>query len=228
MPTVRGLLRAEARCLPWRLFAAAGGLGLALAVAAPLLTDAAGTRLALLRIAALCEAVGAAFVLDDPARHTARTLPVGRTVRQAVRLAAVLPCAALWWAACAAAGRAAHPVALSVEAAALVALAVVLAAGGVRFSGAEEPGTAAAGLLLALFTVAMLLPEGRTPFVGPEDPRWTAVHRGWAVLLVAATAAWPALAREPLRSAHQPRRLTCRWPSRGKSGGDAGRTASSA
>ncbi|WP_223291248.1 ABC transporter [Streptomyces avicenniae] len=203
--TASALVRAEARGVPWRLPAAAWGAGLVLAVAVALLPEVgAEQRLGLLRVVALCGAVGVAFALDDPARHTTRVAPVGRPLRQGLRLALLLPSAAVWWAVVVAVGRGVDPgppaLALTVEAAALAALAVALAAGGIRFSGTTGPGAAVAGALLALFTVAMVLPEGRTPFVPLGDARWTSVHLGWCVALAVGAVAWPLLAREPCGS----------------------------
>ncbi|GHE58356.1 hypothetical protein GCM10017771_81260 [Streptomyces capitiformicae] len=74
---VAALVRPTLRSLPWTLFAAGWGLGLAVA-AVPVLFSmelSAEVLVNVVRAAALCGAVGMAFVLDDPARHTTAVPP---------------------------------------------------------------------------------------------------------------------------------------------------------
>ncbi|MFE0513751.1 ABC transporter, partial [Streptomyces sp. NPDC058964] len=68
------------RTLPWRTLGAAGTVGLLPAVLCRLLGAEPGGSyaLGLLRFSALALALGAAFLLDDPARHTTAPVPAGR------------------------------------------------------------------------------------------------------------------------------------------------------
>ncbi|MFI0350697.1 hypothetical protein [Actinomadura sp. 9N407] len=199
------LIRPAARTLPWKALAGAGGLGLAL-IAAPAAVGGngdVGTLLTLLRIAALAGALGAAFVLEDPARDITDVVPVQRPVRQALRVALVLPVVAVWWAAVlglgyAGSGGKALPWAeVTLEAAGLFALTLGLAGAAVRFSGATAPGAAVGGAVLAIFVVAAVVPPRFALFVPPEHERFDDTHLIWAAVLVLALLAWAACAREP-------------------------------
>lgn len=93
------LLRPTVRTMPWRAIGAAGAPGLLLAAAPRLTGGQATARLALdvLRASAAALALGAAFVLDDPARHTTAAVPTRRAVRHGLRVLLVVPVAAVWW-----------------------------------------------------------------------------------------------------------------------------------
>ncbi|MGW7265744.1 ABC transporter [Streptomyces sp. NPDC054842] len=201
----RALVRPVTRTLPLGALAAGGALGLLLAGLPRTLPGRPDPWLCLmlLRAAALAFALGLAFLLDDPARHTTAAVPAGRPLRTGLRVALVAPFAALWWAAALAlvpeAGR--PPVgALTLEAAAAAVLALAVAAAGVRFSDRAEPGTGAAvTFLIAAVAAPLLIPDGWTPFVGVDDDRWAAAHHQWALLLAAGAAACAAWTREPPR-----------------------------
>ncbi|XVQ11649.1 hypothetical protein ACQP1W_03435 [Spirillospora sp. CA-255316] len=199
------LLRPMARSIPWTAPAAGAGLGLML-VAVPLVLSLdleAGTVLYLLRMAALAVALGMAFVLDDPARHTTDVVPVQRPVRQSLRLALLLPPTAVWWAAvCALAAAGTQggglPIgAATLEAAALIAVAVGVAAGAVRFTLATSPGLTAAGAVLAVAIASAALPGGLALTVPMGHDRWEETHRVWAAILTLGLAIWALLAQEP-------------------------------
>lgn len=211
LPVVAALVRPTARSLPWTVFTAGWALGLAVA-AVPVLFSVdlpAEVVVHLLRASALCGAVGLAFVLDDPARHTTGVPPVPRPLRQTVRVAVVLPAVAVWWAAVLGVVRAGADAgewaalpsgAVTVEAGALCALALALAATTVRFSALSVPGPAVAGAVLALpVTAGLLLPDRFALFVPPSAPRWDDAHVLWAGALAAVLALWLACAPEPRR-----------------------------
>jgi hypothetical protein len=192
------------RTLPWATLGAAGGVGLLLA-AMPRLTDGEPTpwqALNLLRCVALTGALGLAFLLDDPARHSTAAVPARRLARQALRAALVAPPLALWWAAALllvpADGR--PPVGdVTLEAAAVCLLAVAGAAATVGLTERTRPGPGvAAGLLSAAVLAPLLLPERWALFVPVEDDRWAAAHDRWALLLAAAVTAWALYGRERL------------------------------
>ncbi|MEE1759776.1 ABC transporter [Streptomyces sp. SP18BB07] len=225
---VTALVRPTARSLPWTTMAAGWALGLAVAAVPALFSMdlPAEVLVTVVRAAALCGAVGTAFVLDDPARHTTGVPPVPRPLRQALRAAVVAPAVVAWWAAVLAvvragadpARRAALPSgAVTVEAGALCALALALAAATVRFSQVRVPGPAVAGAVLALpITAGVLLPPRFALFVPPSDPHWDDAHVRWAAVLVTALVAWLLCGPEPRRRRRGPRR---RGPGPGPGGG---------
>lgn len=231
LPVVVALLRPTARSLPWRTAAAGWALGLVIAAVPALFSLGlpAEVLVDVVRMAALCGAVGTAFVLDDPARHTTGVPPVPRPLRQALRAAVVFPAVVVWWTAVLAVARAgadpAHRAALpsgavTVEAAALCAAALALAAAAVRFSQVCAPGPAVAGAVLALPIMAgVLVPPRFALFVSPLDPRWDDAHVRWAAVVATALTAWLLCAPEPRRRHGRPRRR------RPGSGGGAQATA---
>ncbi|MET7293414.1 ABC transporter [Streptomyces griseoloalbus] len=202
------LLRPVVRTVPWRTTAAAAVLGLLLA-ATPRLTgnQADGWQaLSALRGSAVAFALGAAFLLDDPARHTTAAVPTRRAVRHGLRLALVLPVAALWWtvAVLLVPPAVRPPVAgITVEAATILALALSGAAFAIHRGDRTHPGRTVAGALLTTAVLAPLLTPGSWAlFVPPEDARWAVAHDRWAVLLCAVLVAAVALgATEPVRRA---------------------------
>ncbi|MFF5538204.1 ABC transporter [Streptomyces cinerochromogenes] len=193
------------RTLPWRTLGAAGAVGL-LAVGLPPLSGAhpgPWTALALLRSAALAFALGLAFLLDDPARHTTTPVPTGRAARTALRAALVAPVAALWWTAVLLLVPGAHrpPAgAVTLEAGATCALALAAATVAVRRTDDPRPGRPAATALLTTAVLAPLAVSDRwVLFVGPRDPRWATAHEHWAWLLAGAVTVGILTLGEPLR-----------------------------
>ncbi|MEU6318278.1 ABC transporter [Streptomyces sp. NPDC047009] len=199
---IRALLPPVWRSLPWRVLGAAGGLGLALPAVTRLVPGGAdaGLALALLRSAAVAFALGLAFLLDDPARQITAVVPVRRTVRTGLRLALVVPQAALGWAvALLLVPEEIRPPAadVSLEAAVIAALALVGAMAAVRFTEEPQPGPGVAAALLAGTVLAVLLPERWALFAAVGAPGWVAAHQRWAALLVLSLPAGAALLPEP-------------------------------
>ncbi|MEV3890678.1 ABC transporter [Streptomyces griseoincarnatus] len=199
------LVRPVARTVPWWALAAGGGLGL-LAAALPRLSGgevAPWAAVNALRAAALCFALGAAFLLDDPARQTTAAVPVRRVLRHTLRCALVLPPAAAWWTAAVllVPEEARPPVGdITLEAATALALALAGAAFAVRRRGAERPGQAVAAFLLVTAVLAPLLsPSEWALFTAPGDPRWADAHGHWTLLLGAALVAVAVCCVEPVR-----------------------------
>lgn len=213
---VSELLWPVVRTMPWRMIAAAAGLGLLLAAYPGLTEDEPGGRPALiaLRASAVAFALGAAFLLDDPARHTTAAVPTRRALRHGLRLALLVAVAALWWAASllAVPEPARPPVAaMTVEAATALALALTGAALAVRRGDSARPGQAVAGFVLGCAILTPLLcPDDWALFVGPDDPRWAAAHDRWTVLLCAVLLTGAVAVTEPVRRSAR-RRL--RFPS---------------
>lgn len=199
------LLRPTVRAMPWRAIGAAGTLGLLLAAAPRLTGDQATGWFALnaLRASAVAFALGAAFVLDDPARHTTAAVPTRRAVRHGLRVLLVAPAAAVWWTAALllVPGPVRPPAAdVTVEAATALALALTGAAVAVHRGDSTRPGQAVAGFLLALAVLGPLLAPGSWAlFVTPDDARWAVAHDRWAVLLGAAVVVGAVCATEPVR-----------------------------
>ena len=178
----------------------AGCVGLAIvAVPAALDTVLRPDNLAtLLRLVALCLAVGVAFVLDDPAKPSTATTPVPAWAAGAIRATAGLLTAAAGWTAAVAltlagaqegTGEALPVRDLTLEAAAAAVLAVAFAGLGWARAPRGVSGTVAAPALLVAAAALALLPQRLALLASVEDPAgWAAAHRRFAVLLVAAGA----------------------------------------
>ncbi|MFD6306489.1 ABC transporter [Streptomyces sp. NPDC060223] len=202
---IRALLRPVWRSLPRRALAAGAALGLLIAGAPWLLSVSreGWPGLDVLRAAALAFGLGLAFLLDDPARHTTAAVATPRPVRIGLRVAFAVPFAALWWtgALLLVPEDVRPPVgAVTLEAAAVAALALAGAAVVVRCTEAAEPGVAVAGVLLGTGLYAALLVPDRWALVVPvNDPRWGGAHDRWAGILVVAVVVGAAAWVEPLR-----------------------------
>ncbi|MEU3933860.1 ABC transporter [Streptomyces sp. NPDC029044] len=199
----RQLVRPVHRTLPWGTVGAAGAAGLLLAALTRTGETAEGLSLYLLRAAILAFAVGLAFLLDDPARHTTAAVPTPRPVRVALRVALTVPAAAAWWtvALLLVPPGARPPVGdITVEAGAAFVLAVTGAAAALRFSEVTRPGLPVSGGLLATSVLAMLFLPGRWAlFVPVQDERWAAAHDRWGVVLAGAVVLGAVCAVEPVR-----------------------------
>ncbi|MFH8800288.1 ABC transporter [Streptomyces sp. NPDC017936] len=202
------LLRSLAPCLwrtlPWRALGAAGGTGLLLAAVVRWKEWAPGdgSTLGIVRLIALSGALGLAFLLDDPARHTTATTPLGRPLRAGLRLALVAPLTALWWTAALLLipGPIRPPLGTAtLEAAAVAASAVALATLTVRFTDVAEAGRATAVRLGVVTAVALLVPQRWGLSAVPGEPWWEATQVRWAVLLGVALTATALCTPEPLR-----------------------------
>lgn len=201
----RELVLAVWRALPWRAPAAGGILGLLIAGATRLSEGEPDPwlGLALLRTAALAYALGLAFLLDDPARHTTAAVPTRRALRTGLRLALVTPVTALWWTAVlflvpSDMRPPAADVTLEAAAACTVTLAAAVAA--IRLTDEPQPGPSVAAALLFTAVVApLLLPHRWELIAWVGDPRWAAAHERWAWLLAGAVVALAAGLPEPVR-----------------------------
>jgi hypothetical protein len=191
------LLRPTAYAIRWAPPLAAAGFGLALVAVPSVMAVVLSVEdlTALLRIAAIAGALGAAFLLDDPATGSTAVAPTSRLVRHLARVGIAVPVFGLWWGSVIAVTHAGAedgvrntlPLSgLTVEAAAILALAVALAAVAVRRSPDGTGAVVAAPGLLVVLAVLRLLPERVTLFVVPDDPRWVASHDRWAMLLAVA------------------------------------------
>jgi hypothetical protein len=195
--TARALIRPTVRAMRWKPFLAATSLGLAIVtVPAAMSVVLLSTDLTdLLRIAAICGALGVTFLLDDPAARSTATVPTSRLTRRAVRAGIALPAAGAWWAAVLTItttgaedgiGATLHLPGITLEAAALFVLAGGLAIVATRGTVDGNGSTVAAPGLLILVAAVSLLPQRAALFVEPDDPRWQSAHHSWLLLLVLA------------------------------------------
>jgi fluoroquinolone transport system permease protein len=215
---VPALLVPTARAVGWAPPLAASTLSLGLLTVAvrrgqPL---QAGGLVVWLRITMAVGALGSAFLLDDPSEPTTEAVAGSLLLRRALRVALLLPAAAAWWAAAVWRVRAVHPgvplpvAALTLEAAALLAVTVALAAAGSRLAPERRGGVVAAPALFAVTGAAIPLPARVALYALPGSPGWDGAHQRWAMLLGFALAAFAAASRDPAngRVRSQLRRLT--------------------
>jgi len=194
----------------WGPLAAGAALGLAI-VAVPAILSLRPTVehvATLLRLAAACGALGAAFLLDDPATRTTPTVPTSRLVRHLVRAGIALPALGAWWLAVLAvaetAGRAEvmadlPRAGLTLEAATLILVALALAATALRFTADGAVGVRTAPAMLLVLAVAWFLPHRVALILSPTDPQWTSAHLRWTALLLVAAVGFIWASRDPPR-----------------------------
>ena len=162
--------------------------------------DHSAQAILVLRVVALLLAVGLAFALDDRSRRTVQSVPSPAWWRASGQVSvALVPALAVWFAALGWVSTRAFdlPVlGLSLEAAALAAVGLALAAGLVRWREVLDPGAVAGPALLVSGLMITQLPERVAMVVGP-GPTWTAAHVRWAALLAAAVAVLLLAVRDP-------------------------------
>lgn len=210
--TLFPLLRSTAHAITWRPMALGAALGTAILLVPEAMTARlTGTHLSTLaRIAAICFALGAAFLLDDPATRSTLTVPTPRLARNLIRVTLTVPAVALWWMFILGLAKttghhaaAAHlPIAaLTLEAATLLAAALALAALAQRRTADGNTGVIAAPAILLLAAVAWFLPHPAALILPPTDPHWTASHYRWTAVLAIALVAflWAGHERERRR-----------------------------
>lgn len=203
-PLLRALMPPMWRTLPWRAAAVAGTGGLLLAGSTrlPERVPDADAGWTVLRLVALLGAMALGFLLDDPARHTTATTPVGRAVRAGLRTGLALPVAAAWWTAALllVPGPARPPAGpVTLEAAAMATTALALATAVIRCTDATRPGRATA-VRLALAALAVALVPDRWGLLNlPGDPWWAGTRLRWASALVLTALLAGAGTPEPLR-----------------------------
>jgi hypothetical protein len=202
---VPALLVPTARAVGWAAPLAAFTLSVGLMALAvrPGQALQAGGLVVWLRITMVAGALGCAFLLDDPSEPTTEAVAGSLLLRRALRVALLLPASAAWWAAALWRVRAVHPgaplpvAALTLEAGALLAVTVALAAAGARLAPERRGGVVAAPALLAVTGAAILLPARVGLYAPPGNPGWDGAHQRWAMLLGLALAAFAAASRDP-------------------------------
>ena len=202
---VPALLVPTARAVGWAapLAGFALSLGLLALAVRPGLELPAGRLVLWLRLAMTAGALGCAFLLDDPSEPTTEGVAGSLLLRRSLRVALLLPATAAWWAAVLWRVQAVHPglplpvAALTLEAAALLAVTMALAAAGSRLAPERRGGVVAAPALLALTSAAFLLPARVALYAQPGSAAWDGAHRRWTLLLGLALAAFAAASRDP-------------------------------
>jgi hypothetical protein len=202
---VPALLVPTARAVGWAAPLAGFTLSLGLLALAvrPGLALPAGRLVLWLRITMTVGALGCAFLLDDPSEPTTEGVAGSLLLRRSLRVALLLPATAAWWIGVIWRVRAVHPglplpiAALTLEAAALLAVTVALAAAGSRLAPERRGGVVAAPALLALASAAFLLPARVALYALPGSAAWDGAHRRWTLLLGVALAAFAAASRDP-------------------------------
>jgi hypothetical protein len=175
------LLRPTAHAIRWYPLTVGAALGLAIV----LIPEALTTKLSdanlvdLIRISAACTALGAAFLLDDPATRSTPTVPTPRLARNLVRVAVAAPAIALWWGALLTLAQAMTDrphathlpaAALTLEAATLATTALALAAAARRHTADGNTGVIAAPTLVVLAAATRFLPRKVALTTTPRGP----------------------------------------------------------
>jgi fluoroquinolone transport system permease protein len=197
---LRQLAPALLRSVRWQPTVAAAGIAAVVLAARRDHLDHSAQAILVLRVVALLLAAGLAFALDDRSRRTVQSVPSPAWWRAAGQVSVALGPAVAFW--CAAIGWVSTrtgdlPVlGLSLEAAALAAAGLALAAGLVRWRDVGDPGAVAGPALLVSGLMTAQLPERVALLVGP-GPSWIAAHLRWSALLTAAAAVMVLAVRDP-------------------------------
>jgi fluoroquinolone transport system permease protein len=164
-----------------------------------------------LRGGALLLALWAGFALDDPAEATVAPVPFPPLARRALRVILAVGTLTACWALLLTRTGGTPPVGgVTLEGAALIAVALASAAIASRVTGDHLGGLAAGPVLLGLTLGATRLPRRLALLVAPDDPRWVDAHRRWATLLAVALGVLLAASLDPAR--RRPRALTVSPP----------------
>jgi hypothetical protein len=202
---VPALLIPTARAVGWvpPLAAFSLSLGLLALAVRPGLALAPVQVMLWLRLAMIVAALSYAFLLDDPSEPTTEGVAGSLLLRRALRVALLLPATAAWWVAVVWRVRAVYPglplpvAALTLEAAALLAMTVALAATGSRLAPERRGGVVAAPALLTLASAAFLLPTRVALYAPPGSEEWDGAHQRWEILLGLALVTFAAASRDP-------------------------------
>jgi fluoroquinolone transport system permease protein len=201
---VPALLVPTARAVGWAapLAGLALSLGLLALAVRPGLPLPPADLVRWLRLAIVAAALGTAFLLDDPSEPTTEAVAGSLLLRRMLRVALLVPATAAWWVAALWRVRAVHPelplpvAALTLEAAAVLAVTFALAAAGSQLAPERRGGVVAAPALLALATAAFLLPA-RLTLYAPPGGAWDGAHHRWAILFGIALAVFALASRDP-------------------------------
>jgi fluoroquinolone transport system permease protein len=151
----------------------------------------------LLRVVAVVLATGVVALVDDAAANVLASAPVALAWRSGVRFAAAAAAVAVPWSVALLWVRPGHLAAgLTLECAALTAVALAVAGGVARWSDTREPSVAAGPAVLGAVAFGALLPSRWAMFATPGSG-WVAAHARWAVVLGVAVAVLLVTVRDP-------------------------------
>jgi hypothetical protein len=174
-----------------------------------------------LRVVGLILVLGGAFAFDDPAARTLQAIPYPLARRLWLRAGCAAAVVVPLWSVVlllpsvsggSMVSRWSLALGLTVEVLAELAVVWATAAWG-RRRGVDEPGIAAAPVLLCLVLIGAMNPRARL-FVGP-GPEWLAAHLRWTAVLVCAAALLALAMRDPGRPNAVLRRRIGAGPRRG-------------
>lgn len=155
-----------------------------------------------LHLAMITLLVGAAFVLDDPARSLTEALPISARTTAAIRMGITLLPVSIFWALIlwlapyVVVAKGAFPRAgLIVEAYAVLVWVWAVAAFAARRRTGGDGSSVAAPALLVLSVVLAMLPDSVACFVPPGAPEYASSRVRWLALLVTGSVALAAAAR---------------------------------
>jgi len=216
------LLWPTARTIRWpAVVAGAAAAQLVLWAGKGELSSPEGLSLMPLRIAAVLLCLGAGFIIDDEAGATVEPVAASLALRRGLRLVLGVPVLALGWAVTLGVASmladsgpqvgTSLPVAgLTLEAAALLSVALAAGAAAVRWVGHGRAGATAGPVLLA-FVMAMLSAGRYWPmFPDAWETGWVPAHVRWAAILAVAAILFVVFAVDPARRSGILRRR--RWP----------------
>jgi hypothetical protein len=146
----------------------------------------AGGAVTLLRVVAVLLATSVVALADDDAANQLAAVPVPLAWRYGVRCGVAALAVAVPWAGALLWVRPGDlAAALSLECAALTAVALAVAGGVARWSGARDTSVAAGPTVFAAAILASVLPSGWALYATPGDG-WAAGHLRWACVLAGA------------------------------------------
>jgi hypothetical protein len=198
---LHALAPALVRAVRWQPVLAAGLCSVAVLWWQDDRTAGVGDAVWLLRVVALLLAVALAFGLDDRSRVTLAAVPTPQWWRGGMRLLVVgLPAALVWGGALAwvehRSDGAVPGGALTLEMAALAAVALAVAGGLARWRDQPEPGLLVGPILLGAGLLIPQLPH-QVALAVPPGPDWASAHVRWSVLLAVMAAVLAASWRDP-------------------------------
>lgn len=197
---VIALARPLQSAIRWQPGVAASGLVALLLVVKDDALEDPGSALLLLRAVGVIAVLGAAFVLDDEAAPTLEASPSTVAWRRSLRvftasLLVAVPWALVWWRV-EVHDTEAPWAGLSLELAALLALALATAAAVTRWAGTTDPGVATTPVVFGVVLGAFQLPQ-KFALYGAPGPGWDAAHGRWWALLAASALVFLWCGRDP-------------------------------
>jgi fluoroquinolone transport system permease protein len=157
----------------------------------------AGGAVTLLRVVAVLLATSVVALADDAAANQLAAAPVPLAWRYGVRCGVAALAVAIPWAGALLWVRPGDlAAALSLECATLTAVALAVAGGVARWSGARDASMAAGPAVFAAAILASVLPSSWALYATPGDG-WAAAHLRWACVLAGALALLVPTVRDP-------------------------------